>query len=154
MGQIYSRKRYQLVSDWYKNDQLLDEMYKFLDNLTKCRTGARITITKTSHIEVKFSDNTDYIVNDPVNAGALEDLVFYLEKLRFLKKDGDSYEIKGKFVGKAHSNFWSYAMANRTVRAPSSTLRNPNPALFLSPIPTSSIKFRNLLLNSVSNPLK
>jgi hypothetical protein len=40
------------------------------------------------------------IIDDQVKSGALEDLVFYLENLRFLKKDGDSYEIKGKLLGK------------------------------------------------------
>ena len=58
MGRIYSRKRYQHISDWYKNDQLLDEMYRLLDNLTKYKTGTKITIRKIPHLEIKFPDNT------------------------------------------------------------------------------------------------
>ena len=55
-------------------------------------------ISKTPFLEMKFPDKTDdKIIDDPVKAGALEDLVFYLENLHFLKKEGDSYEIKGKF---------------------------------------------------------
>ena len=101
MGQIYSRKRYQHISDWYKNDLLLDEMYKLLGKLTRYRSGTKITITRKSRMEMKFPDeNETKIVDDVVQAGALEDLLYYLEKLQFLKSEGDTYEVRGRLFKK------------------------------------------------------
>jgi hypothetical protein len=98
MGQIYSRKKYGQPSDWHKNDLLLNQMYQLLDNLTKHKPSSKITIRKEPHLEINFPEGGEnMIVKDTVEAGALEDLLYYLERLQFIQnKEGNVYEIIGK----------------------------------------------------------
>ena len=98
MGQIYSRKKYGQPSDWHKNDLLLDQMYQLLDKLTKYKASSKITIRKEPYLEIDFPEGEETLLaKDSVQSGALGDLLYYLERLRFIhRKEGDVHEIIGK----------------------------------------------------------
>ena len=104
MGQIYARKAYELPSDWYKNDFLLDKMYDLLTKLLENKVGSELSLLKPPRWSVKFESGSVY-ADDEVQFSAFSDLLYYLEALKFVTlKSSDPevvvYEINGSFKEK------------------------------------------------------
>ena len=67
MGQIYARKAYELPSDWYKNDFLLDKMYDLLTKLLENKVGSELSLLKPPRWSVKFESGSVYADDEVSN---------------------------------------------------------------------------------------
>ena len=101
--QIYKRKESVFVSEYYKNDIMLDKMYDLMSLLLGLKAKSEFTLTEnytSPYLVLSFDSKSRQTfppnlkeINEELEANAIMDLLAYLDKLQFLNA---SYKPKPK----------------------------------------------------------
>ena len=86
MGQIYERYEYTKPSDWLKNDQLLEKLYWFLNELNNLQPSEQFEFhPEDTNGSLMFPpDNKPTTVGDDVMISTIKDLTDHLVRLNYL----------------------------------------------------------------------